>query len=76
MRKVVTSFFVIALLVGFSGLAWAGGGDGFCAYSHKKQQAEVQTDKTKPVASKTDKADDSKLALAVAEKTQKTEAQK
>ena len=75
MRKAVTSLLAIALLVGFSGLAWAGGGDGFCAYSHKKLQAD-KTDKTKPVASKTDKADDGKPALAVADKTQKTEAKK
>lgn len=75
MRKAVTSFLAIALLVGFSGLAWAGGGEGFCAYSHKKLQAD-KTDKTKPVAEKTNKADGNNLALAVADKTQKTEAKK
>ncbi len=76
MRKAVTLFLAIALLVGFSGLAWAGGGEGFCAYSHKKQQADVKTDKTKPVVSKTEKTDAGKIALADADKTQKTEAKK
>ncbi len=69
MRKTMTLLVALALLVGFSGFAMAGGGDGFCAYSDKKHQAEVQTEKTKPVASKTDKAD-SNVALADADKTQ------
>lgn len=68
MRKTMTLLVALALLVGFSGFAMAGG-DGFCAYSHKKQQAKVETEKTKPVASKTDKAD-SDIALADVEKTQ------
>ncbi|PON17471.1 hypothetical protein C2W62_13020 [Candidatus Entotheonella serta] len=68
MRKTMTLLVALALLVGFSGFAMAGGGDGFCAYSHKKLQANEQTEKTKPVAQKTDKAD-SKVALADAEKT-------
>ncbi|ETX02219.1 MAG: hypothetical protein ETSY1_04345 [Candidatus Entotheonella factor] len=70
MRKTMTLVFALALLVGFSGFAMAGG-DGFCAYSDKKAQAHAKTEKTQPVASKTDKADGN-LALAVADKTQKT----
>ncbi len=69
MRKTMTLLVALALIVGFSGFAMAGGADGVCAYSHKKQQAKVQTEKTKPVASKTDKAD-SNIALADVEKTQ------
>ncbi|ETX08967.1 hypothetical protein [Candidatus Entotheonella palauensis] len=68
MRKTMTLLFALALLVGFSGFAMAGG-DGFCAYSDKKVQAEAKTEKAQPVASKTDKAD-GKVALADAEKTQ------
>ncbi len=75
MRKAVTLFLAIALIAGFSGLALAGGGDGFCAYSHKKLQAD-KTDKTKPVASKTDKADAGKVALAEAEKALKANTKK
>ncbi len=75
MRKTITMLVALALLGGFGGLAMAGDA-GLCEYSHKKQQADVKTDKTKPVASKTDKAD-SKLAVAVADKTQPAkEAQK
>lgn len=69
MRKTMTLMMAFALLMGFSGFAMAGGGDGFCNYSNTKQQADVKTEEMKPVASKTDKAD-SKLALAVADKTQ------
>ncbi len=69
MRKTMTLLVALALLVGFSGFAMAGGDGGFCAYSHKKHQADVKTDKTKPVASKTDKAD-SNVALAVVDKTE------
>jgi hypothetical protein len=69
MRKTMTLFATLALLAGFSGFAMAGGGDGACMYSEKKHQAEVQTEKTKPVASKTDKADDN-IAVAVVDKTE------
>ncbi len=69
MRKTMTLLVALALLVGFSGFAMAGGGDGFCAYSKTKLQANEQTEKTKPVAAKTDKAD-GKVALAEADKTQ------
>ena len=68
MRKTMTLLVALALLVGFSGVALAGGmGDG-CSYSDKKHQAKVDTEKTQPVASKTDKAD-SNVALADIEKT-------
>ena len=69
MRKMMTGLLTLALIVGFSGFALAGGAGEFCSYSHKKLQAEVKTEKAKPVASKTDKAD-SNVALADAEKTQ------
>jgi hypothetical protein len=67
MRKTMTLLVALALLVGFSGFAMAGG-DGMCNYLDKKHQAKVQTEKTKPVASTTDKAD-SKLALVDVDKT-------
>jgi len=69
MRKTMTLLVALALLTGFSGLAMAGGGDGLCNYSSKKHQANVETEKTQPVASKTDKAD-SNVAMATVEKTQ------
>jgi hypothetical protein len=68
MRKMMTGLLALALIVGFSGFALAGGADGYCDYS-KKSQAKMETEKTKPVASKTDKAD-SNVALADADKTQ------
>ena len=68
MRKMMTGLLALALIVGFSGFALAGGSE-YCSYSHTKAQAEVKTEKTKPVASTTDKTDN-KVALADAEKTQ------
>jgi hypothetical protein len=69
MRKTMLSLIALALLAGFSGFAMADGKSGFCDYSSKKHQAKVETEKTQPVASKTDKADDN-VAMAVIEKTQ------
>ena len=69
MRKTMTLFIALALLAGFSGFAMADGGYGSCEYSSKKHQAKVETEKTQPVASKTDKAD-SNVAVAAVEKTQ------
>jgi hypothetical protein len=69
MRKTMTGLVALALLVGFSGFAMAGGADGMCTYSDKKHQAKVETEKTQPVASTTDKAD-TNIAVADLEKTQ------
>ena len=69
MRKTMTLLVALALLVGFSGFAMAGGADGTCTYSDQKHQAKVETEKTQPVASTTDKAD-TNVALADIEKTQ------
>lgn len=69
MRKTMTLLVALALLVGFSGFAMAGGAGGFCTYSDKTHQVKVETEKTKPVASKTDKAE-TNVALADVEKTQ------
>jgi hypothetical protein len=69
MRKTMTLLVALALLAGFSGFAMAGGGDGMCDYSSKKHQAKVETEKTQPVASKTDKAD-SNVAMVAVDKTQ------
>lgn len=71
MRKTMTGLVALVLIGGFSGFALAGGGAGLCDYSSKKHQAKVETEKTKPVASTTDKADGN-VALAEAEKTQPT----
>jgi hypothetical protein len=69
MRKTMTWLVALALLAGFSGLAMAGGNGDFCDYSSKKHQAKVETEKTQPVASTTDRAD-SNVAIAAVEKTQ------
>jgi hypothetical protein len=69
MRKTMTLLAALTLLVGFSGFAMAGGADGTCTYSDQKHQAKVETEKTQPVASTTDRADTS-VALANIEKTQ------
>lgn len=68
MRKTMTWFVALALLVGFSGFAMAGGGDGFCTYSNKKHEVKVDTQKKQPVVSKTDKAA-TDVALADVDKT-------
>ena len=63
MRKVAAFLMALSLVIAVSGIAFAGAGEGFCAYSKKITADKAQTNK--PVAQKSDaKTVTDKLLLA------------
>jgi len=53
MRKVAAFLMALSLVIAVSGIAFAGGGDGFCTSYDKKITAD-KVETTKPVAQKSD----------------------
>ena len=54
MRKVIAVLMALGFVMAVSGVAFAGGADGVCSYSHAKQVAAEKVDTNKPVAKKSD----------------------
>lgn len=54
MRKVAAFLMALSFVIAVSGLAFAGGADGVCAYSHTKQNTAEKKDTVKPIAKKSD----------------------
>jgi hypothetical protein len=76
MRKVAAFLMALSLVIAVSGIAFAGGGDGFCASYDKKITAD-KADTNKPVAQESDsKTVMDQLALAQKGSTSKPDPKK
>ncbi len=78
MRKVAAFLMALSFVLVVSGLAFAGGADGVCAYSHSKKTTASKADTAKPVAQKSDSktVTDQLLLAQKAQTTKTTPAQK
>lgn len=84
MRKALVLLAALAIVTGFSGMAFAGGGDGFCSYQQQAKQVAVEkSDAAKPQAAQTaaksettSEADRLVLVLDSANTLKSTETQK